>query len=390
MKYIFILASSLLMLSCGDDAHTPVTPTPIPRVTAPTFAVSGTIRDDADRPLAGVQVTAGQLFSKTGPAFQTATDNMGRYAGRLPTGSHMFWLTKPGFRPLRREGVVVSGDTTIDATLQQGVIVSGAIREPGADLVDGVTIEIISGSNAGHKTVSGSGPFRGAYRFDYLLPGEMRLRASKQGYDTVEQAITATIDTTADFNLRMTYGSCLRSVGPLFFDQYRAIGGAETIDVQANADRSWTATSEVTWLEIPTPPTRSGSDRIAVRVQPHPIGAIDSRRGVLTIRCSASEAQAVTFVQKPDCQVRLAAGPTTPPVFPSEGGIGGLNLEVGVAQCLWKAESRADWMHTVGVSSWRGLPPISEVKFVVQPNPTGAPRTGQILVGETVWTVDQR
>jgi hypothetical protein len=322
--------------------------------------------------------------------FSATTGAEGRFSGRLPNGSHILSVTRPGFRALRREGVIVEGDNiTIDATLQPGVIISGTVSEPGADRVDGVTIEIVSGPNAGSKTTSRASPFRGAYSFDYLAPGEMRLRASKPGYDVVEQSIDARINSTVDFALRMTYGSCLRSVGPLFFDDYRSSGGTEAIRVEANPGRQWSATSEVPWLQA-TPASQTGSAQIAVTVAPHPSGAVDSRRGALMIRCSASEAQAITFVQRPDCQVRLAATPSTPGTFDAGGGTGGLKVEVGVPGCLWHARSQVDWMHTVGVSSWRGTPPISELMFVVRPNQTGQLRSGQLLVGDTAWTVNQR
>ena len=390
MRLFSITLAAALLLSCADD-RTPSAPTPVPIVTTPpTFLLSGTIRDDDGRSLSGVQVVAGQLYSKTGPGFSTTTDDNGRYSGRLPNGSHGVYLTKPGFRPLNRDGVVISGDTVFDATLRPGVIISGSVNEPGADMVDGVTIEIVSGPNAGQKTESRLQPFRGRYWFDYLLPGEMRLRASKPGYDTVEQTVTATIDTTVNFSMRMTYGACLRSVGPLFLDAYRAAGGVETITVNANDGRQWTATAEVPWLQVASPATRTGSGQVSVQIAPHPIGAVDTRRGVVMIRCSASEAQAVTFVQKPDCQIRLAATASTPATFPEAGGNGGLTMDVGVPGCLWEARSQVNWMSTVGVSSWRGQPPIPALEFFVRPNETGQPRSGQLLVGETLWTVNQR
>ena len=390
MRLFSITLAAALLLSCADD-RTPSAPTPVPIVTTPpTSLLSGIIRDDDGRPLSGVQVVAGQLYSKTGPAFSTTTDGNGRYSGRLPNGSHGVYLTKPGYRPLNRDGVVISGDTIFDATLRPGVIISGSVTEPGADMVDGVTIEIISGPNAGQKTESRLTPIRGRYSFDYLLPGEMRFRASKPGYDTIEQSVTATIDTTVNFSMRMAYGACLRSVGPLFLDAYRAAGGVETITVNANDGRQWTATSDAPWLQVASPATRSGSGAVSVQVAPHPIGAVDTRRGVVMIRCSASEAQAVTFVQKPDCQVRVTPTAGTPSTFSETGGTGGLTMEVGVPGCRWEAHSQVDWMHTVGVNSWAGQPPFRELNFVVRPNETGQPRSGQLLVGETPWTVNQR
>src|SRR6202040_2060590 len=94
-----------------------------------------------------------------------------------------------------------------------------------------------------------SGPAPGKYLLQHVLPGEFTLRASKTGYDPVEQTVRATTDILVDFSLKWSYGTCLRSVTPTTFDLYPSAGGTEIVTVQANAGRSWTVTAD-SWLEI--------------------------------------------------------------------------------------------------------------------------------------------
>lgn len=389
-RVIVVVLNAAFALSCSDAPRTPSAPTPVPPVTTtPTYAVSGTIRDDADRPLSGVQVGVGQLFSKFGPRFQTTTDDMGRYAGRLPIGSHTLSATKPGFRPLSGAAVVVSGDTIFDATLRPGVIVSGLVNELGADRLTDVKIEILTGPHARQSAMSGHIPGTRDYSFGYLTPGQFRMRASKEGFDTVERDVTATVDTTVNFTLRWAYGSCLQSVAPVFLDQYGSAGGAETVRVEANAGRMWTATPDVPWLTVTSAASHTSSAALTFRVEPNPLGATEPRRGSVMIRCSASEAQRIHVVQRPDCQARLTAGPDTPEAYGPAGGQGFLRLAIGVPLCEWKYESRVEWITTAGVSSWRGEF-SSHLGFIVRPNTTGVTRTGQLVVGNAVWSVTQR
>jgi hypothetical protein len=44
-------------------------------------------------------------------------------------------------------------------------------------------------------------------------------------------------------------------------------------------------------------------------------------------------------------------------------------------------------MSIVGINDWRG---DLDIYFVVKENPSGVPRTGPIVVGETTWPVKQQ
>lgn len=71
--------------------------------------------------------------------------------------------------------------------------------------------------------------------------------------------------------------------------------------------------------------------------------------------------------------------------LPAQGGIGRLLVRFGVPGCHSRDYSEVDWMFLAGVSSYLS----GELNFGVQQNPTGAERTGAIIVGETRWTVKQ-
>jgi len=391
-----LICALVFVLSCGGNESKsppspPSAPSPVPPGPAvPTrYTVSGTVRDAPGGPIEGVDVAGGALFSKTGPGFSTKTDVAGRYRGELPAGTWQFSFRKPGYQTFESGNVSVSGDTILDATLHLGIQVFGTVKEVGVGPLDDARVEVVSGPDMGRSTLTGH-PIPGQYFFDHLLPGEFRLRASKEGYDPVEQILKATADTfNVDFTLKWSYGSCLKSVAPVFFDRYPSAGGSETASVEINGDHRWSATADVPWIEVIQRFPQTGSGRVTFRVLPNPVGAVDRRKGAVMIRCSASEGQNVWIWQLPDCQVQLRAAPDSPATFPANGGIGHLLMHTGVAGCRWEARSEAEWIRTSGVSSWSGDLDVG-VFFVVNPNTTGHARMGLFIVGETAWQVTQQ
>jgi hypothetical protein len=394
VRVLIAALGSLLLLSCGDG-QSPATATPpgplAPTSPAPTFTISGTVRDDQDRPVEAASVSVYVRFSKTGPGFSTLSDSSGVFRGSLPAGNYDQTVTKAGYQSVERREVVVSGDTRLDVMLRPGVIIGGVVTEVGLDGpldgLDGVTVTAFSGSEPKLSTTTGPG-VPGSYSLRYLLPGTYTIRAGKTGYDTVEQTVDAPADTRVNFSMKWSYGDCLRSVVPFVYDAYASAGGTSTVAVTANPGRSWNATPDVRWVEVLSPaPSRTGSGQMIFRVQANPPGASAPRNGAVMIRCGASEGQNVWITQLPDCQIRLEALPDLPAMFPPAGGGGRLRVRTGVPQCRWRAQSQVSWMHTVGVSDWSG---DFDLAFVVLPNTSGAQRTGSILVNETPWQITQR
>lgn len=394
MKMVCAVVASVLVLSCGGDKTVPTpteptvtTPAPAPpSPPAPTFVVSGTVRDDRGAPVADATVYGGALYSKTGPIFSSTTDAAGTYRGSIRAGTWQLLVSKPGFDTYTSSSFQVSADTTVDVTLKPGVTVSGRVFEQDVGPLTGARVEVLDGPNAGESTRTGPPGVPGSYGL-HVLPGEFRIRASKEGYEPVERTVNATVNATADFTLKWAYGSCLRSVAPVLFDAYRSAGGDEAVVVDVNPGRTWTATPDQSWMTVASPSPQTGSGRVAFRILPYPVGAIERRNGVIMIRCSASEGQNVWIVQNPDCQIQLEALPDSPPVFPATGGTGHLSVRTGTPRCHWHSQGGVEWIRSVGINDWYG---DLNIYFVVSENHTGASRTGRFLVGETVWPVTQR
>jgi TonB-linked SusC/RagA family outer membrane protein len=97
-----------------------------------TGRIAGTITDSAGgAPLSNVQVTV------AGTRLGAQTDAAGRYSiGAVPAGTHIVETRRLGYRPARREGVVVTGDgtATVDFALAANALVLQSVVTTG--LVD--------------------------------------------------------------------------------------------------------------------------------------------------------------------------------------------------------------------------------------------------------------
>jgi hypothetical protein len=386
----FVLASALCVASC-TRSQSPSAPGPSVPAPPVLYNISGTIRDDLGHAVEGASVSIGFLGAKTGPLLSATTAADGSFRGRIgPSSSYELSVLKPGYLRLLQYPFAVSGDASVDLTLQRGVMISGVVSEAGVDprvaAVTGATVEIVSGQSAGQSTTTGPPGVEGSYVLT-TLPGTVTVRATKSGYDAVENTVTALADTRVNLEMHWAYGSCLQSVTPVLFDGYGAKGGIESFNVTATAGRSWTATPDSPWIELVSRAIQVGSNQVTFRIAPNPAGATERRKGAVMIRCSASEGQNVWIFQVPDCQVRLT--PTTvPDPFPSEGGTGFVAIHTGVAACHWEASTDADWLHVVGVQNWSGDFP--NAAFLVTPNTSGAPRAAHFIVNEVPMDVRQQ
>lgn len=397
MRVLFAVLATGFVLSCGGEAPSASPTGPglagrpgIPQPPPKTFAVSGTVRDNDGVPLADAAVFVGCGGCKTGPGFSVATNAAGAYTGRLPAGTFDMFVRKPGYTAVSiYGGVAVTGDTTRDVTLRPGVVITGRTFEQGVGDLTGVRVEVLTGPDAGKADTTSPQGVPNVYSLA-VLPGEFRLRATKDGYVPIERQISAFADTHGvDFTMKWAYGSCLASVAPVFFDRYHSAGGEEAVAVTANPERTWTASPDQPWISLVSQSPHQGNGQLVFRVLPYAAGTgIEPRSGAVMIRCSASEGQNVWITQNPDCQTTLTANPGTPSVFPASGGAGHLTIRTGVPHCRWRADSAVEWMRAVGVNVGRGY--YDHVSFVVEENRTGATRTGAFIVGEKAWIVLQR
>lgn len=377
-----MVLSAVFTASCGKTA--PTTPSQTPAVL---LTVSGMIRTASGAPLTDARVYGGYLSSKTGPVFNSISDAGGRYRGELPAGTNYEILAqRAGFEEQRRTFSLTS-DAVLDFTLQPGIAISGLVTEAGVGPLENATVEVIAGPSAGAKGTTGPPGVPGRYIVSHVLPGDITVRASKAGYESVEQRVHADESTSSvDFSLKWAYGTCLRSVSPVLFDQYLSAGGRERVVVDAAPDRRWTVIPDVPWLQASAEP-HTGSGAFEFTVLPHDPPAVDFRRGALMIRCSETEGQNVWVSQFVRCDVHLDAAADSASIFPSSGGQGHLKVHTATPGCHWLARSTTDWIRPVGVSSWYG---DLDVYFVVAANPDTRQRMGTFTVGETVWTVTQQ
>jgi hypothetical protein len=341
------------------------------------------VRDEAGARLQGADVYVG--YDPRRPGFGAATTDLqghylvsGLFAGRQPVS-----VSKPGY--LRISDMIEIAEGAVkDFTLRPGVIVSGRTVEAGVGPLNGVTITVTSGPNAGVQTTS-SGPL-GGFSLPPVLPGDFTVRASKAGYDSVDRAVHATADTyLEDVTLKWAYGSCLTSVAPVLFDRVRAAGATASVAVETQAAHNWTAKPNVPWVNVVSNASTSGSATLQFQVQPNPIGALDIRSGAIEIRCSQTEGPNIWITQMVNCQTTVEPDAKTPSIFPAQGGIGRLLVRFGVPGCHSYDYSDVDWMFRAGVSSYLS----GELNFGVLRNSTGVERRGDLVIGETRWTVKQ-
>ena len=382
-----ILAAAVTAFACSSDSRSTSTPSPAAPTPRPVYTgtLSGTVRDNTGTPIASVSVYVG-VDPRLGGTGGAQTDVQGQYAiTGLRAGSQQVSVSKPGYIRVS-DAVVIGVQLVKDFALGSGVILGGRTTELGLLPLSGATISVISGPNAGTETTSYAAGVGGGWTLPPILPGDVTLRASRAGYDSIDRAVHALVDNYGiDFALRSSYGSCLTSVDPVLVNQLPFAGQTITVNVGANANRTWSASTNDSWIDVSTA-TRTGPGALSLRVLPYPLGATATRGGTVRIGCSATEGQTVYVNQLPECPTTIRWATDSPQVFPPEGGIGHILVDNGVAGCQSVEMSESDWIFLTGVSSW-----IAGEKWIgVRANTTGAFRTGSIIIGETRWTITQR
>jgi hypothetical protein len=371
----------IVLAACGSDAP-PMSTTPVSPAPTNIYTLSGTVRDQMGVPVGSASVFVGIDPRRAGFGSAT-TDPNGRYlVTGLYAGTQSVSVSKPGFVRVA-EMMEITPGAVRDFTMRPGVIISGRTLEAAVGPLNGVTITVTSGPDAGVRTTTA---VLGGFSLPPVLPGDFTIRASKEGYDSVDRAVHATADVYLDdMTLKRAYGACLTSVAPVLLDRVPAAGVTASAVVQAQAGRAWTAKPDVPWMNIVSNASARGSAALQFEVQPNPLGALQARSGAIQIRCSDTEGQNISVTQMVDCRTTAEPDAQTPRVFAANGGIGRLVVRFGVPGCQSRDYSEVDWIFLAGVSSYLS----GEVNFGVRPNMTGAERSGAIVVGETRWLVKQ-
>jgi len=170
-------------------------------------------------------------------------------------------------------------------------------------------------------------------------------------------------------------GACTFAVAPDTFA--RGAGAAsERVIVTAGAGCGWTAASNVAWATISSAASGTGDGAVEIAVAANTGPA---RSGTLTVAT-----RTVTVSQDSGCTYSLSAPSHT---APAGGGPGSVNVTAAPG-CTWTAVVNAGnpWITIASGATGDGS---AAVQFVVEPNSSGAPRSGTILIGGQTFTVTQ-
>ena len=183
---------------------------------------------------------------------------------------------------------------------------------------------------------------------------------------------TATI---AGRTLTVSQGSgCTYSIAPTSHNAASGISSVAVTITAPSASCAWTASSSAAWLTIAGAAAGSGNGVVQVDVAAN---SGPARTGTALIA-----GQTLTVNQDTGCTISLSA--TAQPIQVG-GGPGSVNV-IAVAECAWTAVSQVPWIAVTGGASGAG---DGAVQFSVEPNGTGAARSGTILIGAVTFTVNQ-
>lgn len=190
-RALAIMAIASVLVGCSSSSST--TSPSTSGSSQPTVTVSGIVQQGDSSPIASARVYIGGFASKGGESILTDTDAAGGFRGTIhPSERWQMLVRKPGFDPYRVEQISIVTDTQLTIVMRPGVQVIGGITDTAGNQLGGVTVTILSGVNAGVTATSDVGPggVIGSYIL-HVLPDTFTIRASKQGYASIERAVDA-------------------------------------------------------------------------------------------------------------------------------------------------------------------------------------------------------
>jgi hypothetical protein len=154
-----------------------------------------------------------------------------------------------------------------------------------------------------------------------------------------------------------------------------AAGGGARVEVVAAASCAWTALSNAGWIGITGSAGGSGNGTFDLLVAANTGPA---RSGTVTVA-----ARTVTVTQESGCTFSLSA---TSQTLPGSGGVGTVAVST-TGGCPWSAVSGAGWITITDGASGAGS---GNVQFGVEPNGTGAPRSGTLTIANLAFAINQQ
>ena len=153
-----------------------------------------------------------------------------------------------------------------------------------------------------------------------------------------------------------------------------AAGGGARVEVTTGGTCGWTATSGAAWITVTAAGSGTGSGGVDLSMAAN---AGPARSGIVTVA-----GRPVTVNQASGCTYGLSAASQP---MGAAGGNSFVNVTAG-AGCQWTAISNASWIVATAGASGSGDGPV---QFTVDPNATGAPRSGTITIAGLTFTVNQ-
>jgi hypothetical protein len=190
------IVSAIGAVAC-DRGASPTQPTSAPESS---FTVSGVVREKLSSGASGLPIKGVRVAVSNLSITSATTDDNGRYSIVLGGGSSDVKLSKDGYRDSILRIEALSGNRTLDASLDPvlrtltGIVAEASQGRP----VVGARVEILSGSNTGRITTTDT---NGEYRF-FNVWGDFDLSVSIGGYES--KTVRASVDETVTrFDVRL-------------------------------------------------------------------------------------------------------------------------------------------------------------------------------------------
>jgi hypothetical protein len=273
------------------------------------------------------------------------------------------------------------GDQVISATSDYNLLSVYAVKS-GSDALSMLVINKSSAStlNASIK-LSGFSPPANAIVYSYGIAQD---EAAHTGTGSTDISVGPLFSTSTSFNytfpaysvtviaFRSDHPPCSILVSPTT-RFWPATGGEGTVSVAVRGTCDWTATSDVSWIEI-----KSFPGMVTYRVRPNDTGS--ARSGKMMIAGGT-----IPIIQEGNaaCSFSLSADFGK---FKAGGGSDDLTVTCD-SRCAWQATSDVYWISISSLDMGIGSGLIS---YSVLPNATGAKRKGRITVAGQVFSVTQK
>jgi Putative binding domain, N-terminal/Viral BACON domain len=156
-----------------------------------------------------------------------------------------------------------------------------------------------------------------------------------------------------------------------------ASGGSVSVAVTTQSECAWTATSDVSWMTLPSSASGQGTGSVDVRISANPNGT--TRSGDITVN-----GQSVQIGQgAAKCQFSIAPASQT---LAAAGGPGTVAV-TAPSGCTWTVTDVPGWITVTSGASGNGN---GTVTFTVGVNPTGSPRTATLTIAGQPFPVIQQ